>query len=283
MSCGAPALDWSQDALREQLAALLPGMVVEVRASIDSTNSELMRRAREGITLPTLLAAEVQTAGRGRMGRSWQSGPDSGPGGGAQSGTQPGHQPGAALTFSLGLPLAPRDWSGLSLAAGLAVADSLHPQVRIKWPNDLWWQGRKLAGILVETAGSGGHDAPRYAVIGIGLNITALPAAGLRTPPAWLQEALPGIDAPSALLRLAAPLVQAMQAFEHTGFAPLTARFATRDALAGQALSLSDGTQGTASGVGPDGALHLRTASGMQAVRSLEVSVRPLAAAPQGE
>lgn len=279
MSFGVPTLDWSQELLREQLAPLLPGIVVEVHASIDSTNSELMRRARAGVTLPTLLVAEAQTAGRGRMGRSWQSGPDRG----AQPGTQSGGKPGAALTFSLGLPMAPRDWSGLSLAAGLAVADSLHPQVRIKWPNDLWWQGRKLAGILVETAGSGGHDAPRYTVIGIGLNITALPAEGLRTPPAWLQEALPGIDAPSALLRLAAPLVQAMQAFEDTGFAPLTTRFAARDALIGQTLCLSDGIQGAASGVGPDGALHLRTDSGIQVVRSLEVSVRPMATAPQGE
>ncbi|MGZ7242464.1 biotin--[acetyl-CoA-carboxylase] ligase, partial [Streptococcus pyogenes] len=75
---------------------------------VDSTNSELMRRARAGHVDPVLLVAEQQSAGRGRMGRSWAS------------------RAGDSLTFSLGLPLQPADWSGLSLAVGVAVAESLH-------------------------------------------------------------------------------------------------------------------------------------------------------------
>ena len=125
---------WPAESIWEQVSPLLPGFTVEVLPEIDSTNTELMRRARAGQTEPTLLVAERQTAGRGRMGRPWQS------------------AVGDSLTFSLGLPLAPKDWSGLSLAVGLSVAESLHAEICLKWPNDLWWQERKLAGILIETA-----------------------------------------------------------------------------------------------------------------------------------
>ena len=258
-----PALSWPVDALRGALAPLLPGLVVEVAGQIDSTNSELMRRARAGRAAPVLLVAEAQTAARGRLGRGWQGG-----------------EVGGALSCSLGLPLAPRDWSGLSLAVGLAVAESLHPDIRLKWPNDLWWQGRKLAGILVETAGTGQPGTGRYAVIGIGVNIAPLPGEGFATPPAWLQELLPGIDAPATLARIAAPLVQTVRGFEQGGFAPLAERFAARDLLAGQAVRLSDGTEGVAQGVGPGGELRVHTPAGLREVHSAEVSVRPQA--PQG-
>ncbi len=255
----APDLSWPVAALADALAPWLPDALVEVLPELDSSNSELMRRARAGVLRPTLLVAEAQTAGRGRMGRAW-------------------HGAGGALCFSLGLPLAPDgDWSGLSLAVGLAIAEALHPEIRLKWPNDLWWQGRKLGGILIETAGSGEPGAARFVVVGVGLNIAALEDRDFATPPAWLQALLPGIDAPAALLRIAAPLAGALRAFEWRGFAPLAARFAARDALAGQALRLSDGAEGVAAGVAADGALQLRTPDGLRQIRSAEVSVRPVA------
>jgi BirA family biotin operon repressor/biotin-[acetyl-CoA-carboxylase] ligase len=165
-----------------------------------------------------------------------------------------------------------RDWSGLSLAVGVSVAGSLHPDVQLKWPNDLWWQDRKLGGILIETASLG---EVRYAVIGVGLNIAPREAAGLSTPPAWLGELLPGVDAPQALLRLAPPLVQAVRRFEARGFAPFQAAFLARDALAGRGVTLSDGTAGVAQGVNDRGALLVHTAAGVQEVGSADVSVRP--------
>jgi len=253
----APLLDWPIAALQAALAPLLPGVRVQAVAETDSTNTELMRRARAGDPTPTLLVAEVQSAGRGRLGRGWHGG-----------------APGAALSFSLGLPLAPRDWSGLSLAMGLAVAESLHPDIALKWPNDLWCQDRKLAGILVETTGAATPHAPRQVVIGVGLNVQPQADAGFSIPPAWLQALLPDIDAPAALLRIAPPLVQTVRAFESAGFAPLAERFNARDALGHRAVRLSDGTAGMACGVAPDGALQLRTATGLHAVRSAEVSVR---------
>lgn len=247
---------WPAEAVWEKVAPGLAGFTVEVVPELDSTNSELMRRARAGQLEPTLLVAEQQTAGRGRLGRAWHS------------------RAGDALTFSLGMLLHPADWSGLSLAVGIAVADALHPDIRLKWPNDLWLQDRKLGGILIETASSGGQ-AQRYAVIGIGLNVAPRDAQGLSTPPASLRELLPQAQAGDALLRIAPALVQTLHAFETFGFAPFQARFQSRDALAGRAVVLSDGTVGTAHGVSEGGALLVHTAAGMIAVSSAEVSVRP--------
>ena len=274
---------WPAEAVWEAVAPLLPGFTVEVLPSIDSTNTELMRRARAGQTEPTLLVAEQQTAGRGRLGRVWQS------------------DVGASLMLSLGLPMAPRDWSGLSLAVGVSVAESLQPvlpalgdghaaRIGLKWPNDLWLDGaageRKLGGILVETASfvapqptaTARTSSARYVVVGIGLNVLPRSAEGLSMPPGSLQDVEPGLDAPTALLRIAAPLVAMLQSFEGYGFAPMQARFAARDVLQGRAVTLSDGQAGTAHGVAEDGALLVHTAQGMQAITSAEISVRPAAA-----
>ena len=244
----------------QAVAPILPGFTVEVLPQVDSTNSELMRRSRLGQTEPVLLVAEQQSAGRGRLGRQWQS------------------QAGDSLTFSLGLPLAPADWAGLSLAVGVCLADALHPDIRLKWPNDLWLDDRKLGGILIETASAIGGDpgpAARYAVVGVGINLAPRPPDGLSIAPAALRELLPAIDAPQALLALAEPLVRTLQAFESFGFAPFQARFNARDALRERAVALSDGTAGTAHGASETGALLVHTAHGMHAVTSSEVSVRP--------
>lgn len=238
---------------------LLPGFTVEVLPQVDSTNSELMRRARLGRTEPVLLVAQQQTAGRGRLGRQWHS------------------QAGDSLTFSLALLLSPSDWAGLSLAVGVSLADALHPDIRLKWPNDLWLADRKLGGILIETASvvAGEPGAARYAVVGVGINLAPRPAGGLATPPAALQELLPTADAAQALLAVAEPLVRTLQAFESFGFAPFQARFNARDALRERLVTLSDGSCGIAHGVGETGALLVHTALGMHAVTSAEVSVRP--------
>ncbi len=254
--------DWPCASWVEQLAPELPGLHAQVLPEVDSSNSELMRRARNGDLRPQLLVALAQSAGRGRMGRSWVS------------------QPGDALTFSLGLPLHLSDWSGLSLAVGTSVAESLQAmagdavqsQIQLKWPNDLWLAGAKLAGILIETANVG---TQRYAVIGVGINLKERDAQGLSTPPAWLQEARHGIDGPQALGLVLAPLVRTLQRFEREGFAAFRDGFSARDGLRDRAVSLSDGTRGTACGVTESGALLVHTAAGVQTVASSEVSVRP--------
>ena len=276
---------WPMEAIRQAVAPLLPGFTVEVLPSIDSTNTELMRRARAGRCTPTLLVAEQQTAGRGSLGRDWHSG--------AQA---------DSLTFSLGLPLSPADWSGLSLAVGVSVAESLQPvlpavgsaspRIGLKWPNDLWLGGtgsgvnaggeRKLGGILVETASFVAPNttaSARYVVVGIGLNVLPRDAAGLSIPAGCLQEIDTALDAPTALALIAAPLVNMLQLFEAYGFEPMQPRFAVRDVLQDRLVTLSDGSSGTAHGVAPDGALRVHTAQGMQSVTSSDVSVRPVRAA----
>src|SRR5262245_17515805 len=238
-------LHWGAEALWEQLSPLLPGLSVEVVARISSTNTALLERARIAASpsedgylaqvrrsvesaafgrratdlQPCLLVAEHQTQGRGRQGRVWQA------------------SPGASLTFSLALPLAPKDWSGLSLAVGLALADALDPAVEgvaprlgVKWPNDLFLRerdgGRKLGGILIETVAAG---ARRLAVIGVGLNVLPLTGNDSAGGIASLQEMDPETSAPAVLARIARPLVEGVRRFEHDGFAALVDAYAGRD------------------------------------------------------
>jgi BirA family biotin operon repressor/biotin-[acetyl-CoA-carboxylase] ligase len=262
------ALPWPTDALAAALGARRPGLRVEVWAEADSSNTRLLDRARGGDAAPCLLVVEHQTAGRGRLGRPWF----------ADAPAADGPPGPATLCLSLGLVLAPTDWSGLSLAVGVALAEALGPEVTLKWPNDLWLAdgpgpGRKLGGVLIETLPLA--DGGRYAVIGVGLNLAApAPRPGLEQPVAGWREIDPKATADALLARIAAPLLDAVLAFERGGFAAFAARYAARDGLAGRTVQ-AQGLSGIAEGVDRDGALRLRTAEGAVAVRSGEVSVRP--------
>lgn len=278
-------LHWGARALWMQLEPLLPGLAVEVVDSTTSTNTDLLARGRiaaapggvgrrQADTQPCLLVAERQLAGRGRLGRSWTS------------------EPGASLTFSLALALAPRDWSGLSLAVGVALAEALQalaaaasPRVALKWPNDVWLvvdgraaDGRKIGGVLIETLAAGPQ---RLAVIGVGINVAPLSGplpSDLAGRSACLQEIAPQATAPAVLGALALPLVQALQTFERDGFAAFAARFAALDALRDQAVETSDARYpaGIARGVDGQGGLRIEAADGVRVIHSGEVSVRPV-------
>jgi BirA family biotin operon repressor/biotin-[acetyl-CoA-carboxylase] ligase len=272
---GLPPLRWPAEQIWQAVVPWLPDFSVEILPEIDSSNTELMRRARAGRSEPVLLVAEHQSAGRGRMGRQWHS------------------PPGSSLTFSLGLPLAPADWSGLSLAVGVSLAESLAQlsgaDVRIKWPNDLWLGSGKLAGILIETAGAG---PSRFAVIGVGINLNE-PAEQWRPPagaqgampavaPAWLAQtasvhvrAGSPVDAPQVLGAVAGALVHDVLRFEREGWAAFAPRFAQRDVLRGRTVQLSDGRSGLACGLSAQAALRVQTPRGVDEVHSGEVSVRP--------
>ncbi len=297
-------LHWDAEALWQQLQPLLPGLSVEVLARAESTNTVLLERARvlggardapisrpgeldaagtggptplgrrDADVQPCLLVAEQQTRGRGRQGRNWVS------------------STGASLTFSLALPLAPADWSGLSLAVGLALAEALEPlpaaadtaapapRLQLKWPNDLWIvddpavpaRGRKLGGILIETVSVGQR---RMCVVGVGLNVLPQPVPDFPHGYASLQELHPGIAAPAVLARVAEPLVRALLDFQARGFAPLVDAYARRDLLRGQAVTTTqpDVPAGVADGVDERGALRV-LAGGVHLVVSGEVSVR---------
>ena len=273
---------WGAEALWQALVPLLPGLSIEVVQTMGSTNSELTDRLRNaartqggrrgGDLSPQLLVAINQTAGRGRLGRHWHS------------------TPGSSLTFSLALPLQRSDWSGLSLAVGLAVVEALDPQgqrLGLKWPNDLMLladgddstpdkgrgMGRKLGGILIESVPAGEQ---RAAVIGIGVNVEPQPVAEADYEIAALTEIWPEATAQDALARIGVPLVQALLAFERDGFAPLQDAYARRDVLRGQRVKTTDAAmpEGVADGVDGDGALKVTSGGQTRRVVSGEVSVR---------
>jgi BirA family biotin operon repressor/biotin-[acetyl-CoA-carboxylase] ligase len=279
----ATQTSWGAEQLWRALRHKLPGLSVEIVARVGSTNSALLERARarrvpDGGSAapfgrraadfqPCLLVAEQQTSGRGRLGRSWQS------------------ARGASLTFSLSLPLERADWSGLSLAVGVAIADALEPnptaepRIGLKWPNDLWLMdsaegGRKFGGILIETVTAG---KTRLAIIGVGLNIDPVPVADPASGVACIHEFDPEATPPSVLARIAPPLVDAVLEFDRSGFAPFAAGYARRDLLRGHAVSTTDAAtpEGVVEGLAGDGALLLRTPDGVVSLRSGEVSVRP--------
>jgi BirA family biotin operon repressor/biotin-[acetyl-CoA-carboxylase] ligase len=140
----------------------VPGLEVRVVERCTSTNALLQEEKSSG---PVLIAAELQTAGRGRHGRRWRS------------------APGAGATFSIRrrMACAQRRLAGLSVAVGVSSARALRALgargVTVKWPNDLMAYRRKLGGILIETRPEG---AGSIAIVGIGINCRAQPRLGAR-------------------------------------------------------------------------------------------------------
>ncbi|MGZ8260636.1 MAG: biotin--[acetyl-CoA-carboxylase] ligase [Caldimonas sp.] len=253
-------------------AALPP---IERVDATGSTNDDLLARigaaaaAGASVFAPCLLVADRQLAGRGRHGRRWHA------------------APGRSLTFSLAWQPRRADLAGLSLAVGTALAEALEPagtapRIGLKWPNDLWLRdigadpsgppGRKLAGILVETAPLG---ASRVAVIGVGVNVAAQPVADAASGVASLAEIDPGATPASALARIAPALFAALERFDADGFQDFAGRFAARDLLRGRAVAGAGGeVTGVAAGVAADGALLVETGSGVVAMKSGEWHLR---------
>lgn len=280
----AVAFEPLQARLQTLLNGLWAGTQVEFVDTTASTNEDLLQAARTSpLTAPRLLMAAHQSAGRGRQGRPWAS------------------RRGDSLTFSLAVPLTRSDWSGLSLAVGVALADALEqgparpvegPQdgtappgpgpgtgrIGLKWPNDLWILdpaqargGRKLCGVLIESVAAA-H--PRVAVVGVGLNVRAQPDEGLASGMACLQELQPGVTAAQALERLAPAVLRAVARFDREGLEAFACGFASRDLLAGRQVSAGELT-GIAQGIDACGRLLVHTGDGrIRPVASGEVSVR---------
>lgn len=253
-------VDAMPTALRAGVASL------EIAWSLDSTNSELLRRDTPTLGAAVLLA-ERQSGGRGRRGRSWAS-------------PLAAHlYLSVARQFSGGLARL----GGLSLVAGVAAAEALHQAghagVQLKWPNDLVVEDRKLGGLLVE--GGGEHAGPVRAVVGLGVNVRmpARTADAIDQP--WVD--LAGLaDVPPSRNRLAARLLShllpALDQFDADGLAPFLARYARLDALAGRGVAVHAGETkhfGTAIGIGADGALQVRVGGEERFFHAGEVSVRP--------
>jgi len=257
--------------IRQDPGVHASGITLEICDSVDSTNTQLMLRAAQGAPGGLALAAEAQTAGRGRRGRVWQSGI------------------GSTLTFSLLWRFAQgaRELAGLSLAVGVALARVMRNEgacgAQLKWPNDVVLPAGKLAGILIEMQGD--VLGPSAAVIGIGINVRPDPRvlAAVDQPVADLETATGAlVDRNRLLMLLLVELAAVLERFTAGGFAPLRTEWQALHAHQDQpvCLTLPDGSEvtGRASGVADDGVLLLETGSGIERHHSGEVSLRPIRA-----
>ena len=224
------------------------GYAVRHFETIDSTNDEARRLAEQGEPGPVWIRADRQTAGRGRRGRAWES-----PTGNL-----------AATLF-----LRPRKTAGecaqLSFVAALAASDAVAQfagghEVKLKWPNDVLADGRKLAGILLESSSSG-DAVPAWLAIGIGINLAHFPAETEfpATSLAALGVAVPA--APDALTALAASFAKWYEAWNATGFPSVRDAWLARAAGLGMRIRArlqNEETAGVFEGIDGRGALILR-------------------------
>jgi BirA family biotin operon repressor/biotin-[acetyl-CoA-carboxylase] ligase len=246
---------------------------VQVAFDVGSTNSELLRQVKRwsGAHEPVLLAAEFQHAGRGRLGRVWTS------------------AGGASITASFAIPIA-RDIArldGVTLACGLAVHDvatSLGVPARLKWPNDLLVDDRKLAGILVEAHADA---VATTLVIGVGINVTSVAArlaspSGL--PPASLRQDRDALDRNRLIADIAVALEDHLAKFATDGFGAFAQRWNAADAFRDRRVVLESPPGptviGIARGVDDRGALLLDVDGTRRRIIAGDVSLRPVAEVP---
>jgi BirA family biotin operon repressor/biotin-[acetyl-CoA-carboxylase] ligase len=244
---------------------------LEVLDEVPSTNTLLLQRAQSGAPHASVIAAEWQLAGRGRMNRPWHA------------------AIGGALTFSMlwRFSQGAATLAGLSLAAGLAVVRALEAfgvrGVGLKWPNDVLWHGRKIAGILIEMQGEA--MGPSAVVIGVGINVRLSPAVDARIDQAAADLATilkkddkPAVDRNRLLALLLGEFNRVLLEFERAGFQAFRDDWQRRHVHQGCAvrLTLSGGVSesGVARGIGADGSLLLETARGVRPFHSGDVSLR---------
>jgi BirA family transcriptional regulator, biotin operon repressor / biotin---[acetyl-CoA-carboxylase] ligase len=219
----------------------------------DSTNESARELAATGFPSGTVVTADDQRQGKGRKGRKWVS------------------KPGTTLLYSAILrPLEPRH-ALLPLAVPIAVAEAAESlasvSCQLKWPNDVWIDGLKCAGILIEARPEDG-----WAVIGVGLNVSTekkdFPAA-LRKTATSLGSKVEVTDARDALNERLGHWIEADES-------EVLAAFEERDALRGREISWGEG-EGTAEGIDEKGNLLVKTADGEQvSLGAGEVQLAPI-------
>jgi BirA family biotin operon repressor/biotin-[acetyl-CoA-carboxylase] ligase len=229
-----------------------PGYALREWEEIDSTNEEARRLAAQGERGPIWLSAGCQTAGRGRRGRAWES---------------PAGNISATLLIAPNKPAS--ECAQLSFVTAVAAADaasSFAPKadIKVKWPNDVLAGGRKMAGILLESA-SGADATLAYLAIGIGMNLAHFPPD--TEFPATSLAAL-GVTAPApkeALTQLAAQFAKWYDVWMTMGFSSIQDAWLARAAGLGtriRARLTNEETSGVFEGIDNTGALILREAQG---------------------
>ena len=240
---------------------------VEVHPIIDSTNSELMRRiqAKTALESGTVIVAEMQQAGRGRRGRVWQS------------------PFGANLYYSYfwrlddGLQAA----MGVSIAVGLAVYDAIKAlyqvDVELKWPNDIYINKQKLAGVLVELDGQ--PQGPCQLVIGIGINLQMPESFSQHIDQAWtdLNQHTQKLDKNQLVASLTYHLEQRLAQYRQTGLQAMYEQWNSLNAFAGEYVELNTGHRswrGICEGIDAQGGIRIRQDGEVKSYYGGEVSLR---------
>lgn len=242
------------------------GAEIVHREEVDSTNVLAADLAREGAAEGTVVVAEAQTAGRGRLGRSWAS---------------PSHL-NAYLSVILRPAVAPAEITSLSLVAAIAVAEAILAvtglRAGIKWPNDVLLGQRKVAGILTEMDAEA--DRVRFLVLGIGVNLNAttrdFPSDLRRKASSLRIAARRRIDRAAFTGALLSALEARYDAFLAGGFAALREVYDGYHCLPGRRVRVEGGgsPRGVVRGVAPDGALLVETPEGLVRVSAGEVTLR---------
>lgn len=242
------------------------GRRLECFETTDSTNVQAARLAREDAAEGTLVLAERQTQGRGRLGRRWVS----------------PARVNLYASFVLRPRLAPADAPQLALVAAVAVARALTPlapgRVAIKWPNDCLLDGKKVAGILTEMDAE--VDRIRAVVLGIGVNLNA-PA---RAFPAELRSIATSVQLATGVLvdrpRFAAALCATLEdVYDRTvrdGFAVIAPEWESYSCLTGRRVTIDCGgrrSEGTVRGIDATGRLVLDGATGEERIMAGDVSI----------
>jgi BirA family biotin operon repressor/biotin-[acetyl-CoA-carboxylase] ligase len=224
---------------------------IEALDEIDSTNAEARRRAEAGQAGPLWITTARQTAGRGRRGRSWETGEGNLA---ATLLTTTQRPPAEAAQISFVAALAVADLAGAFVPAGL---------VSLKWPNDPLIAGKKASGILVE---SGSHPAGLWIAVGIGVNLTTAPVAAERPATTFAEHMTAPPPKPlEALPILAEAFERWSRLWDSSGFSAIADAWTARAHGLGQACTarLSNETlEGVAEGLDSDGSLRLRLADG---------------------
>jgi len=197
--------------------------------AVASSNDEASRLAAAGAADGTLVWAEAQTVGRGRHGRGWDSPPGN-----------------LYLSLVLRPACTPAEALQFGFAAGLGVADAVaglapaSSDVRLKWPNDVLLNGRKLSGILLESSVRAGRGKPDWVVLGIGVNVAHCPEvpAGRLPATSLAAEGSPGIEVGQVLEAVARGFHPWRQRWEEAGFAPLRAAWLARAAGLGREIEV---------------------------------------------
>jgi BirA family biotin operon repressor/biotin-[acetyl-CoA-carboxylase] ligase len=253
------------------LRAALPGWNVIYRSRTTSTNDEARRLAVQGAPDRTVVLAEEQTAGRGRRGARWVS--------------PVGRNGIVSVLCRPGKSLPPERWARLTLAAALAgcgaldAVPGLGAAAEVKWPNDLYLSGRKVAGILVESAWAADGG---FVVVGTGFNLNLRPEEfpeELRdtATSVWMERGGLTVDRTVFLTNYLRAL-EKRQAQAAADFEAMKDEAWRRSWLAGKRVTLTSAgeeTEGVVCGLGPEGELLLKRDDGaVQIIASAEL-VRP--------